>query len=111
MWKISSLFVRFRENNFSSWFHNLFAKSVRISTFFIFSGVNFSASEDAFGFHDSSVFIHTLSMMLFGGFLAFCMEVAEFMVVTFASSLTLAIVGVVKVSKSQCGKTRNLLSL
>ena len=77
----------------------------------IFLGVNFSASEDAFGFHDSSVFIHTLSMMLFGGFLAFCMEVAEFMVVTFASSLTLAIVGVVKVSILQCGKTRNLLSL
>ena len=73
--------------------------------------MNFSASEDAFGFHDSSVFIHTLSMMLFGGFLAFCMEVAEFMVVTFASSLTLAIVGVVKVSILQCGKTRNLLSL
>ena len=61
--------------------------------------MNFSASEDAFGFHDSSVFLHTLSMMLFGGFLAFCMEVAEFMVVTFASSLTLAIVGVVKVCK------------
>ena len=59
--------------------------------------MNFSASEDAFGFHDSSVFIHTLSMMLFGGFLAFCMEVAEFMVVTYASSLTLAIVGVFKV--------------
>lgn len=35
--------------------------------------------------------------MLFGGLLAFSMEVAEFMVVTFASSLTLAIVGVVKV--------------
>ena len=38
--------------------------------------------------------------MLVGGLLAFCMEVAEFMVVTFSSSLTLAIVGVVKVSIS-----------
>ena len=76
----------------------------------IFLGVSFSASEDAFGFHDSSVFIHTLSMMLFGGFLAFCMEVAEFMVVTFASSLTLAIVGVVKVSESHSVEKRKISS-
>jgi len=59
-------------------------------------GVEFSASEYAFRFHEFSTFAHTLSLMLFGGLLAFSMEVAEFMVVTFASSLTLAIVGVVK---------------
>ena len=59
--------------------------------------MEFSASEYAFRFHEFSTFPHTLSLMLFGGLLAFSMEVAEFMVVTFASSLTLAIVGVVKV--------------
>ena len=43
-----------------------------------------------------SNFVHTLTLMTIGGLLAFCMEVAEFLLVTFGSSLTLAIVGVFK---------------
>ena len=65
-------------------------------------GIEFSASDQAFRFHEFSTFTHTLSLMTIGGVLAFCMEVAEFMVVTFASSLTLAIVGVFKVCKAKC---------
>ena len=63
-------------------------------------GIEFSASDQAFRFHEFSTFTHTLSLMTIGGVLAFCMEVAEFMVVTFASSLTLAIVGVFKVKNT-----------
>ena len=63
----------------------------------LFLGIEFSASDQAFRFHEFSTFLHTLSLMTIGGILAFCMEVAEFMVVTYASSLTLAIVGVFKV--------------
>ena len=65
---------------------------------FSFTGIEFSASDQAFRFHEFSTFLHTLGLMLIGGILAFCMEVAEFMVVTYASSLTLAIVGVFKVN-------------
>ncbi len=59
-------------------------------------GVGISASEDAFRFQELSNFVHTLALMTIGGLLAFCMEVAEFLVVTYASSLTLAIIGVFK---------------
>ena len=69
-------------------------------------GIEFSASDQAFRFHEFSTFTHTLSLMTIGGVLAFCMEVAEFMVVTFASSLTLAIVGVFKVRKYFDSKIR-----
>ena len=49
-----------------------------------------------FRFTEISTFLHTFSLMTIGGLLAFFMEVAEFLVVTFSSSLTLAIIGVFK---------------
>lgn len=59
-------------------------------------GINIAASEDAFRFQQFSTFLNTCLSMTIGGLLAFCMEVAEFLVVTCASSLTLAIIGVFK---------------
>lgn len=59
-------------------------------------GVQIAASQAAFRYQHFSEALHTLALVCFGGLLAFCMEVAEFLVVTFASSLTLAIIGVVK---------------
>ena len=59
-------------------------------------GISISASQDAFRYKEISTFMHTVTLMTIGGLLAFCMEVAEFLVVTYASSLTLAIIGVFK---------------
>lgn len=59
-------------------------------------GVSIAASEDTFRFQELSTFTHTFFLMTVGGLIAFCMEVAEFLVVTCASSLTLAIIGVFK---------------
>ncbi len=60
-------------------------------------GVDLAASKATFRTENMSDSMHTLNLILFGGILAFCMEVAEFMVIRFTSSLTLSIIGVVKV--------------
>jgi hypothetical protein len=62
-------------------------------------GVEIAASKSIFRYEEFSAASHTLMLIVIGGLLAFCMEVAEFMVVTFASSLSLAIIGVLKVRK------------
>jgi len=59
-------------------------------------GVSIAASEDTFRFQELSTFTNTWFLMTVGGIIAFCMEVSEFLVVTCASSLTLAIIGVFK---------------
>ena len=66
-----------------------------------FSGMAFSASEHAFRFQELSMAANTMWLVLFGGMLAFFMEVLEFYIVTAASSLTLSIVGITKVSPSK----------
>ncbi len=61
-----------------------------------FEGLSFASSEQAFRFSDYGLLLHTAGMILFGGCLAFVMEVFEFFIITRASSLTLSIVGITK---------------
>lgn len=51
--------------------------------------------------NNASRVLSTTAAVLAGAILAFNMEVMEFVVVTYTSSLTLSITGVVKVSRSQ----------
>jgi solute carrier family 35 protein C2 len=50
-----------------------------------------------FRYQDTAVVVITLLQIVVGAVLAFCMEVAEFMVVTHTSSLTLSVAGIFKV--------------
>ncbi len=56
------------------------------------------ASEFGFRFGGFESAIANLAHIGVGGVMAFFMEVAEFLIITHASSLTLSVVGVVKVS-------------
>ena len=64
----------------------------------LFLGLTLVSSEKAFRYHDVELPLYTISLISFGGLLAFVMEVFEFYIVTKASSLTLSIVGITKVS-------------
>jgi len=61
-----------------------------------FEGKAVATSKFAFGFTSYSVLLHTLTVVLFGGLLAFVMEILEYFIVRKASSLTLSIVGITK---------------
>ena len=61
-------------------------------------GVDLAASKNGFRFESIPNLLHSLSLVGVGGALAFAMEVAEFAIVQIASSLTLSIIGVTKVS-------------
>jgi solute carrier family 35 protein C2 len=50
-----------------------------------------------FHYHDVVAVVFTLLQIVTGAVLAFCMEVAEFLVVTHTSSLTLSVAGIFKV--------------
>jgi solute carrier family 35 protein C2 len=50
-----------------------------------------------FRYHDVVAVAVTLLQIVAGAVLAFCMEVAEFLVVTHTSSLTLSVAGIFKV--------------
>lgn len=56
------------------------------------------ASEFGFRFTTLEECVDNVVKIGVGGVMAFFMEVAEFLIVTYASSLTLSIVGVVKVT-------------
>ena len=70
--------------------------------------MSFSASEHAFRFHDWGMALNTLWFVVFGGILAFFMELLEFYIVTAASSLTLSIVGITKVRREISISFRNI---
>jgi len=59
-------------------------------------GVHLSASEFGFRFSSFDEVLHTLGLVCGGGVLAFFMEVFEYLIIIIGSSLTLAIIGVVK---------------
>jgi hypothetical protein len=62
-----------------------------------FVGIALASSCKFFRYHDAAVVTITLLKIIAGAVLAFCMEVAEFMVVTHNSSLTLSVAGIFKV--------------
>merc|ERR1711971_13439 len=61
-----------------------------------FEGTRISASISVFRFQEISVFLETLGLIGVGGMIAFCMEVAEFLLVSYTSGLTLSVAGIVK---------------
>jgi len=62
----------------------------------VFEGTRISSSIAVFRFEEPVVFFHTLSLVGFGGCIAFVMEVAEFLLVSYTSGLTLSVAGIVK---------------
>ena len=64
----------------------------------LIAALSLSASHEAFAFQDSSAVFNLAEIVITGGVIAFFMEIAEFGVITYGSSLTLSIVGVVKVT-------------
>jgi len=61
-----------------------------------FEGARVSSSVLLFRFNDLSVLFETLGLVSVGGFIAFLMELGEFVLLAHTSSLTLSIAGIVK---------------
>eukprot|EP00092_Neocalanus_flemingeri_P040474 GFUD01044077.1.p1 GENE.GFUD01044077.1~~GFUD01044077.1.p1 ORF type:complete len:477 (-),score=81.09 GFUD01044077.1:335-1765(-) len=61
-----------------------------------FEGTRISSSIAVFRFQETSVFFHTLSLIAFGGLIAFGMEAGEYLLVSYTSGLTLSVAGIVK---------------
>lgn len=71
--------------------------SMFILTWFVSVGMALASNCKIFRYQDTAVVVITLLQIVVGAVLAFCMEVAEFMVVTHTSSLTLSVAGIFKV--------------
>lgn len=63
----------------------------------LIAGIYVATSEHAFGFHDGHLLCRNLLLLSFGAVLAFLLEMSEFLVVSYASSLTLSVAGIFKV--------------
>ena len=61
-----------------------------------FEGVKISSSLALFRYEDSLLFLTTLMRVVAGGLIAFFMEVAEYLLVSYTSGLTLSVAGIVK---------------
>ena len=61
-----------------------------------FEGVKISSSLALFRFEDCILFVATISRVVTGGLIAFFMEVAEYLLVSYTSGLTLSVAGIVK---------------
>src|SRR6218665_4192316 len=62
-------------------------------------GVTIATSEHAFGYLDGMLLTRNLMLLFVGAFLAFMLELSEFLVVSHSSGLTLAIAGIFKVRR------------
>jgi len=60
-------------------------------------GIYVATSEHAFGYQDSNLLCNNLLLLALGAGLAFMLEMSEFLVVSYASSLSLSIAGIFKV--------------
>ena len=63
----------------------------------LISGIYVATSEHAFGYQDGSLLCQNLLLLSLGAILAFMLEMAEFLVVSHASGLTLSVAGIFKV--------------
>ncbi|XP_064466383.1 solute carrier family 35 member C2-like isoform X3 [Ornithodoros turicata] len=61
-----------------------------------FEGVVIATSEKVFRSRESGALVRTVSYLLTGSLLAFFMELSEYLLLTYTSSLTLSIAGIVK---------------
>ncbi len=63
-------------------------------------GLELSASEEAFRYHEFGHVAYFIAIITFGGVIAFVMELFEFLIVFKSSGLSLSVVGAVKVTQS-----------
>ena len=61
-----------------------------------FEGLKMSSSLAVFRYEDFGLFMTTIIRVVTGGLIAFFMEVAEYLLVSFTSGLTLSVAGIVK---------------
>ncbi|KAL1428917.1 hypothetical protein MTO96_016667 [Rhipicephalus appendiculatus] len=61
-----------------------------------FEGIPIATSEKVFRFRDAEVVLRTSKYVLAGSLLAFLMELSEYLLLTYTSSLTLSIAGIIK---------------
>ncbi|XP_076355820.1 solute carrier family 35 member C2 isoform X2 [Tachypleus tridentatus] len=61
-----------------------------------FEGLRIATSEKVFRFRDTDVLLSTCVRILIGATIAFLMEVSEYLLLTYTSSLTLSIAGILK---------------
>ncbi|XP_077542830.1 solute carrier family 35 member C2 isoform X5 [Haemaphysalis longicornis] len=61
-----------------------------------FEGIPIATSEKVFRFRDTEVVLRTCKYVLAGSVLAFLMELSEYLLLTYTSSLTLSIAGIIK---------------
>ncbi|KAL3208163.1 hypothetical protein MRX96_009746 [Rhipicephalus microplus] len=61
-----------------------------------FEGIPIATSEKVFRFRDAEVVLRTCKYVLAGSLLAFLMELSEYLLLTYTSSLTLSIAGIIK---------------
>ncbi|XP_077504019.1 solute carrier family 35 member C2 isoform X2 [Amblyomma americanum] len=62
----------------------------------VFEGIPIATSEKVFRFRDAEVVLRTCKYVLAGSLLAFLMELSEYLLLTYTSSLTLSIAGIIK---------------
>lgn len=62
----------------------------------VFEGIPIATTEKVFRYKELHVVLATLGYILIGSFLAFLMELSEYLLLTYTSSLTLSIAGVFK---------------
>jgi len=61
------------------------------------SGIYVATSEHAFGYQDGNLLCRNLLLLSLGAVLAFMLEMSEFLVLSYASSLSLSVAGIFKV--------------
>lgn len=61
-----------------------------------FEGIPISTSEKVFRYHDIAIITKTLTCVFVGAMLAFLMELIEYLLLRYTSSLTLSITGIIK---------------
>ena len=59
-------------------------------------GIPVSSSSHYFGFYDTSTLLHSVGLIMIGAGLSFVLEISEFLLVGYTSSLTLSIAGIFK---------------
>lgn len=80
------------------WWHSASKKRQNdYCTLLFIAGQHLALSPQLFSAHDSSTLWVTIAMVMFGCFLAFMISVAEFLLLSHTSSLTLTISGIFKV--------------
>ena len=67
--------------------------------FLPFLGEKLAVSPKLFAASDSHIIWVTISMLLFGGYLALMISISEFLLLSYTSRLTLSIAGIFKVSQ------------